>query len=75
MSKRLDEEDKDLTVHSTSHMKLDSNPSCIEFSPSWPEYFIIGTYELHGEENDGELRRGLLLLGHLNNDSTVTMCV
>ncbi|KAL3426128.1 hypothetical protein PVAG01_02919 [Phlyctema vagabunda] len=30
---------------------LDLPPSCIEFSPVAPEYFIVGTYNLQKEEN------------------------
>jgi diphthine methyl ester acylhydrolase len=41
---------------------LDLPPSCIEFCPAHPDYFVIGTYELqkdeeqtpNPEEGDGE---------------------
>lgn len=31
-------------------MQLDLPPSCIEFCPSAPSYFLIGTYNLEGYE-------------------------
>ncbi|KAL0467790.1 hypothetical protein QR685DRAFT_447792 [Neurospora intermedia] len=37
-------------VSSLQSMQLDLPPSCIEFCPSAPSYFLIGTYNLEGYE-------------------------
>lgn len=33
-------------------LTLDLPPSCIEFCPAYPEYFVVGTYNLEKEEPD-----------------------
>ena len=53
------------SIASTQSLELDLPPSCIEFCPAHPPYFVVGTYNLqrdepssaeHGGclENDGE---------------------
>ena len=37
-------------VSSLQSMQLDLPPSCIEFCPAAPSYFLIGTYNLEGYE-------------------------
>src|SRR4051812_24954051 len=37
-------------VSSLHSIQLDLPPSCIEFCPSAPSYFLIGTYNLEGYE-------------------------
>nr|POE74348.1 diphthine methyltransferase [Quercus suber] len=39
------------SVTSIKTLTLDLPPSCLQFCPSEPEYFVIGTYYLH--QNDG----------------------
>lgn len=47
-------------ISSTQSMVLDLPPSCIEFCPSHPSFFVVGTYYLEKAEeadlpkNDGE---------------------
>lgn len=51
------------TVHSKCSLTLDLPPSCIAFSPRYPEYFVIGTYFLHpgstsdSDDNDAKIER------------------
>ncbi|KAI1498414.1 hypothetical protein F5X99DRAFT_393444 [Biscogniauxia marginata] len=54
------------TIASLRSLTLDLPPSCIEFCPAHPEYFVVGTYNLEREEaasslddddNDGELQQ------------------
>lgn len=37
-------------ISSQVSLVLDLPPSCIQFSPAHPEYFVVGTYNL--EKND-----------------------
>lgn len=40
-------------ISSTQSMVLDLPPSCIEFCPSHPAFFVVGTYNLeHSEQAD-----------------------
>ncbi|ROW01808.1 hypothetical protein VPNG_07818 [Cytospora leucostoma] len=41
----------DLTISSSQSMQLDLPPSCVEFCPAHPSYFLVGTYNLQKEEN------------------------
>lgn len=34
-------------------LTLDLPPSCIEFCPGHPNYFVVGTYNLQKEEDSG----------------------
>ena len=43
------QEDVEEAKISSISITLDSQPSCLEFSPHNPEYFVVGTYVL--EEN------------------------
>lgn len=42
--------DKVGSITSLRSLTLDLPPSCIEFCPSHPSYFIVGTYNLEKEE-------------------------
>lgn len=42
----------DMTISSSQSMQLDLPPSCIEFCPVHPSYFLVGTYNLQKEEGD-----------------------
>lgn len=33
-------------------LTLDLPPSCIEFCPAHPEYFVVGTYNLERQDSD-----------------------
>lgn len=37
-------------IRSLVTLTLDLPPSCIEFCPAYPDYFVIGTYDLQKEE-------------------------
>ncbi|KAK7745994.1 hypothetical protein SLS53_002715 [Cytospora paraplurivora] len=39
-------------------MQLDLPPSCVEFCPAHPSYFLVGTYNLQKEENDDNDEQG-----------------
>merc|ERR1712000_458111 len=39
------------SISSIERLTLDLPPACIAFCPTEPEYFVIGTYHLHREEN------------------------
>ena len=41
-------------VKSLKSIVLDLPPSCIEFCPAQPEYFLVGTYNLQKEEATSE---------------------
>lgn len=43
----------DMTISSSQSMVLDLPPSCIEFCPAHPSYFLVGTYNLQKEEDGG----------------------
>ena len=61
------------TIHSYRNLILDLPPSCLEFSPLHPEYFVVGTYSLDntgenqssGTSSEGQDRSGSLLLFQL----------
>ncbi|KAK5116914.1 hypothetical protein LTR62_006635 [Meristemomyces frigidus] len=59
-------------IPSLSTLTLGLPPSCISFSPKYPEYFVVGTYHLHpqksGEEGAAQQRSGSLLLYKLTGD-------
>lgn len=47
-----DEEDERIqSIHSVTTTILDTPPSCLEFSPGTPEYFVVGTYYLERKES------------------------
>ncbi len=46
-----DEEGK--LVHSLKSRVLDLPPSCVEFCPAFPSYFLVGTYSLQPETAGG----------------------
>ena len=39
-------------------MILDAPPSCIEFSPSATDYFMVGTYTLESQDHEKLARDG-----------------
>lgn len=43
-------ENKEQNIASLQSLVLDLPPSCIEFCPAHPDYFVIGTYNLQKEE-------------------------
>lgn len=50
---------------------LNQPPSCLEFCPDDPDYFIIGTYLLHEDKDDEsarikQIKTGSLQLWHLD---------
>jgi diphthamide biosynthesis protein 7 len=56
----MDEEDTTQDLPSLTTIFLDQPPSCLEFCPADPDYFVVGTYLLSEEkkqddENDGEV--------------------
>jgi diphthamide biosynthesis protein 7 len=44
----------DVSISSKASLVLDLPPSCIQFCPAHPEYFVIGTYNLQKENNGGQ---------------------
>ncbi|KAI8950206.1 WD40-repeat-containing domain protein [Xylaria longipes] len=42
---------KDRVIASSRSFVLDLPPSCIEFCPAHPDYFVVGTYNLQPEES------------------------
>lgn len=44
----------DLSISSKASLVLDLPPSCIQFCPAYPEYFVIGTYNLQKDDNGGQ---------------------
>lgn len=49
----------DMTISSSQSMVLDLPPSCIEFCPAHPSYFLVGTYNLQKEEDGRVDEEGL----------------
>lgn len=45
------EETRNQSIHSLSTTILETPPSCLEFSPVTPEYFVVGTYHLERNES------------------------
>lgn len=41
-------------VSSRESLVLDLPPCCVQFCPSHPQYFVIGTYNLEKDENAGD---------------------
>lgn len=39
-------------INSLRSITLELPPSCIEFCPAYPEFFVVGTYNLQKEEPD-----------------------
>jgi len=42
-------------LHSEQTLFLDKPPCCLEFCPSNPKYFVVGTYNLNDGEEAAEL--------------------
>ncbi|EME42081.1 hypothetical protein DOTSEDRAFT_54538 [Dothistroma septosporum NZE10] len=55
-------------ISSTTSLTLDLPPSCIQFSPRHPELFVVGTYFLHGREQQGNLSTDIT---QLSSDASV----
>lgn len=64
--KQVESENGEFSVKSIKSAVLDSPPSCIEFAPGLPEYFIVGTYYLEPDGGESEeavqARSGSLML-------------
>lgn len=45
-------------ISSIQSMVLDLPPSCIEFCPAHPSYFVVGTYNLEKSEQGGQQQDG-----------------
>lgn len=43
------------SVSSTQSVMLDLPPSCIEFCPAHPDFFVVGTYNLEKSEDSGQI--------------------
>ncbi|KAF7190590.1 hypothetical protein HII31_07749 [Pseudocercospora fuligena] len=43
-------------VDAVRSLTLDLPPSCIAFCPTQSNFFVVGTYYLHGKEQQGDLR-------------------
>lgn len=39
-------------VQSLQSLELDLPPSCVEFCPAYPSYFLVGTYSLQATSNN-----------------------
>lgn len=39
------------SISSTQSLVLDLPPSCIEFCPAHPDYFVVGTYSLENSDD------------------------
>ena len=39
-------------VQSLQSLELDLPPSCVEFCPAYPSYFVLGTYSLQATSNN-----------------------
>lgn len=42
--------DAQATLASKASLTLDLPPSCLQFCPSNPAYFVVGTYNLHQQD-------------------------
>ncbi|KAI0481912.1 hypothetical protein GGR56DRAFT_617779 [Xylariaceae sp. FL0804] len=60
-------EDTGRLISPLQSLTLDLPPSCIEFCPAHPDYFIIGTYNLQKEESSADT--GTASEQDLDNDS------
>lgn len=41
-------------ISSKVSLTLDLPPSCIQFCPAHPDYFVVGTYHLERDETTGQ---------------------
>ena len=68
-----DTADDVVSISSTHTFILDLPPSCIEFSPLNPQFFVVGTYYLEAESGAGHKpaqdRRGSLMLFSLTDEA------
>lgn len=49
--------DQSTPISSFQSLQLDLPPSCVEFCPAFPSFFVVGTYNLQKDE-DGEGEHG-----------------
>jgi diphthamide biosynthesis protein 7 len=47
-------EDSSKLVQSLRSLELDLPPSCVEFCPAFPPYFLVGTYSLQPEGSNSD---------------------
>ena len=64
------------TIHSLLTTILDLPPSCIEFCPYKPAYFVVGTYSLEKDDQEPsetsiQIRKGSLLLFSLEGEKSL----
>lgn len=65
-------------VEAMQTLLLDLPPSCIEFCPSYPDYFVVGTYDLQKDSAEAshqqsQTRNGSLLVFRLNGDKVYVL--
>lgn len=66
-----------LPLKSLQTLILDLPPSCIEFCPSYPDYFVVGTYdlqkhstaEIEKSSQPSQKRNGSLIVFHLDGEN------
>lgn len=56
MASSEDGSDVAIQVESTQTLILEKPPCCLEFSPLFPDYFVVGTYNLVREEDHEDER-------------------
>ena len=59
---------KDGVINSLKSIGLELPPSCIEFCPAHPDYFVVGTYNLQKEDSVGQDRRDTAAEEENDND-------
>lgn len=81
-AKILKAEDEPPSIKSKTTLILDYLPSCLEFWPLHPEYFVIGTYLLQSNPADDEqtssttqTRSGNLILFRLEGQTLQQICI
>lgn len=59
---------QDEVINSLKSVTLELPPSCIEFCPAHPDYFVVGTYNLQKEDSVGQDRRDTAAEEENDND-------
>ena len=57
------------SINSLKSITLELPPSCIEFCPAHPDYFVVGTYNLQKEECSGRDRDDTAAAEEENHDN------
>lgn len=78
------------SIPSRQSMVLDLPPSCIEFCPAHPSYFLVGTYNLQKEDQQQQVgddssaeaktklpqsRNGSIIVFQLSDDEKVSVTI